>query len=437
MPSQLKVKVWKFKELPPKWFERTRPLDEKAVESIENDVKAIISEVRKNGDAALEKFTGKFDKAKVKAENLRVTREEIQNTYSGVTEEQVSALKLMKEKVRSFEQLALKQLGIATSSEGITIQNMLFPIESVGCYVPGGQAAYPSTVIMTTIPAKAAGVPRIIVCSPPNKDGAANPLVLVAADICGVDEVYKVGGAQAIAALAYGTDLIKPVRKIVGPGNKYVTMAKILVSKDVAIDMPAGPSEVLVLADETANPKFVAADMVSQAEHGSDSVAGLITTSKKLAEEVVNWLTKMTRSAERRKIVEKALETYGFIIICATVDEMIGLANVFAPEHVEIITQNPLEIVDKITSAGLILVGPYSPVSLSDYGSGTNHVLPTGGFAHAFSGLSALDFVRRVSVVDCSKEGLLALKDHLKVLTKAENLPGHYKAVEMRFENES
>lgn len=434
MPSQLKVKVWKAEELPSNWFQRTRMVDEKVAGSIENDVKAIINGVRKNGDIALAKFTRKFDGANVKIEHLRVTNEDIQEAYRMVTEEQVAALKLMKDKVASFERLGLKQLGIVTSSEGITIQSLLFPIESVGCYVPGGQAAYPSTVVMTTVPAKAAGVPRIVVCSPPSKDGAVNPLVLVAVDICGVNEVYKVGGAQAVAALAYGTDMIKPVRKIVGPGNKYVTMAKILVSKDVAIDMPAGPSEVLVLADETANPKFVAADMVSQAEHGFDSIAGLITTSSKLAEEVVNWLTKMTRSAERRKIVEKALEAYGFIIICDTVDEMIGLANVFAPEHVEIITQNPLEIVDKITSAGLILVGPYSPVSLSDYGSGTSHVLPTGGFAHAFSGLSALDFARRVSVVNCSKDGLQALKSHVKVLTEAENLPNHYKAVETRFE---
>jgi histidinol dehydrogenase len=433
MPSQLKMRIWNAKQLPPDWFKRAQTLDA----SIEDAVKAVIAEVRKNGDASLAKFTLKFDKAKVNPENLRVTPGEIQAAYKKVSEEQVKALKLMKEKVSAFEKLSLTQRGIATSNEGITIKNMVFPIESVGCYVPGGQAAYPSTVVMTTVPAKAAGVPRIVVCSPPNKDGAVNPLVLVAASICGVNEIYKVGGAQAIAALAYGTATIQPVRKIVGPGSKYVTMAKILVSKDVAIDMPAGPSEVLVLADETANPKFVAADMVSQTEHGSDSVAGLITTSKKLAEEVVNWLAKMASSAERQEIIQKALQANGFIIICGTVDEMIGLANVFAPEHVEIMTRTPLEIIGKVTSAGLILVGPNSPVSLSDYGSGTNHVLPTGGFAHAFSGLSALDFVRRVNVVDCSRDGLLALKNHVKVLTEAENLPNHYKAVETRFEDES
>jgi histidinol dehydrogenase len=430
MPSQLKIRTWNAKKLPPDWFKRVQALDE----SVENDVKAVIAEVRKNGDDALVEFTLKFDKAKVTSENLRVTPEETKAAYSKVTEGQVAAIRLMKEKVGNFEELALEQLGVAVSSEGIAIQNRLFPIESVGCYVPGGQAAYPSTVVMTTVPAKTAGVPRIVVCSPPDKDGNVNPLVLVAADICGVNEVYKVGGVQAIAALAYGTDAIRAVWKIVGPGSKYVTMAKVLVSKDVAIDMPAGPSEVLVLADETANPKFVAADMVSQAEHGSDSVAGLITTSKKLAPEVANWLVRIASSAERGEIIAKALQRNAFIITCDTADEMVELANVFAPEHLEIMTKNPLEIVEKVTSAGLILVGPYSPVPLSDYGSGTNHVLPTAGFAHVFSGLSALDFVRRVSVIDCSKDGLQALKSHVKVLTEAENLPNHYRAVEARFE---
>jgi histidinol dehydrogenase len=314
---------------------------------------------------------------------------------------------------------------------------MLSPLDSVGCYVPGGQAAYPSTVIMTAVPAKAAGVFRVVVCSPPNAQGTLSPLVLVAADICEVNEIYKLGGAQAIAALAYGTETIKPVRKIVGPGNRYVTMAKVLVSRDVAIDMPAGPSEVLVVADETANPKYVAADLISQAEHGIDSVAGLITTSKELADEVLSWLNRMVASAERKTIVKKALEEYGFITLCDRVDEMVSLANAFAPEHLEIMTQNHMEIVGRITSAGLILLGPYSPVSLSDYGSGTNHVLPTGGFARTFSGLAALDFARRVSVVESSRDGLLELRNHVKILTEAENLPNHRKAVEARFEDES
>jgi histidinol dehydrogenase len=290
---------------------------------------------------------------------------------------------------------------------------------------------------MTAVPAKIAGVPRIVVCSPPTTKGTVNPLILVAADICEVNEIYKVGGAQAIAALAYGTETIKPVKKIVGPGNKYVTMAKVLVSKDVAIDMPAGPSEILVLADETANPQLIALDMISQAEHGADSVAGLITTSEKLAEEVVSWLNKMAASTDRGTIVRKALIDYGFVITCKSIEEMVALANDFAPEHVEIITRNPMKVADRITSAGVILIGPYSPVSLSDYGSGTNHVLPTGGFGHAFSGLSVLDFARRVSIVESSREGLLQVKNHVKVLTEAENLPNHYKAIEARLKYES
>jgi histidinol dehydrogenase len=433
MRNQAQVKVWKSSALPPDWFKRQTP-DEQTDERVESEVKAIISWVVKNGDAALIELTEKFDKAPLEAKDLLVTPTEIEEAYKTVGKEQVAALKFIKDKISAFEKLVLKQAVFKTSREGITVQNILRPIESVGCYVPGGQAAYPSTLIMTAVPAKVAEVPRIVVCSPPTAKGTINPLVLVAADICGVNEVYKVGGAQAVAALAYGTETIKPVRKIVGPGNKYVTAAKILVSKDVAIDMPAGPSEILVLADETANPQFIAFDMVSQAEHGADSVAGLITTSEKLAEEVQGWLAKTATGAKRGEIVGKALEKYGFIITCKDMAEAVELANVFAPEHVEIMTRNPEKTAEKITSAGLILVGSYSPVALSDYCSGTNHVLPTGGFGSAYSGLSALDFARRVSIVESSKEGLQNVRERVKVMTEAENLPNHYKAVEARFE---
>jgi histidinol dehydrogenase len=433
MREQIRVRVWKANSLPPDWCKRQAP-DEQTTTQVENKVKAIISHVVKNGDAALLALTEQFDEARLEAKDLQVTASEVKNAYNEVSQKQIDALRFMKNKVSAFEQFVLKQAGFKTSSEGITVQNVLRPVESVGCYVPGGQAAYPSTLMMTAVPAKATGVLRIVVCSPPNAEGKVNPLVLVAADVCGVDEVYKVGGAQAIAALAYGTETIRPVKKIVGPGSKYVTMAKILVSKDVAIDMPAGPSEVLVLADETANARLIALDMISQAEHGADSVAGLVTTSDKLAEEVQGWLAKTAASAERGEIVAKALEKYGFIITCDGMDEAVELANVFAPEHVEIMMSNAGKIAEKITSAGLILVGSYSPVALSDYASGTNHVLPTGGFGHAFSGLSALDFTRRVSIVESSKEGLQAVRDRVKVMTEAENLPNHNKAVEARFE---
>ncbi|MFB3889791.1 MAG: histidinol dehydrogenase [Candidatus Bathyarchaeia archaeon] len=432
MPNELGIKNLQCNVLPPGWFKRGRAEEDRRLEAA---VRSIAANVKKRGDRALVEYTEKFDKTKLKAENLRVTPAEVKAAYAKVTQAQVSALKLMKEKLAASEKLALKQKLPATSREGITVRTVLKPIESVGCYVPGGQAAYPSTLVMTAVPAKVAGVPRIVVCSPPTSQGAINPLIVVAADICGVSEVYKVGGVQAIAALAYGTETIQPVRKIVGPGSRYVTAAKVLVSRDVAIDMPAGPSEVLVLADETANPKFIAADMVSQAEHGADSVAGLVTTSEKVADETLNCIREIAASAERRDIVEKALSAYGFIITCKSTQELVALANAFAPEHLEIVTRKPEEIASQITSAGLVLLGPYSPVALSDYGSGTNHVLPTGGFGKAFSGLSALDFTKRVTIVESSREGLEKLRNHVKILTEAEDLPNHYKAVEARFES--
>jgi len=434
MPNRLSVKVWKSTDLPAGWFKRGKTASEKDSIAVESNVKEIIGAVQKRGNAALIELTERFDRAKLTTRELRVTAAETNAAYKNVSQQQINALKLMRERLFSNEKLALQQIGYKTSREGITIQAVMRPIESVGCYVPAGQAVYPSTLVMTTTPAKVAGVQRIVVCSPPTSKGTINPLILVAADICGVDEVYKVGGVQAIAALAYGTETISSVKKIVGPGSKYVTAAKVLVSKDVAIDMPAGPSEVLILADEAANPKFIAADMISQAEHGTDSVAGLVTTSKKLVNDVLQYLDEQSALAQRREIVEKALSTQGFIIMCKEdSEEMAALANAFAPEHLEIMTKAPKDIADRITSAGLILLGSYSPVALSDYGSGTNHVLPTGGFGSAYSGLSALDFMRRISIVESSKEGLERLKNHVKVLTEAENLPNHYKAVEERF----
>jgi histidinol dehydrogenase len=426
------VRVWKSEALPADWFKRQKA-DEKAVQEVENSVKVIIKQVKDNGNGALVEFALKFDKAELTLRTLKVKTEEIKEAYKKANLEQVSALKFIKEKVNAFQKQLLTQTEIKTLSDGIWVQTVLRPIESVGCYVPGGQAAYPSTLIMTAVPAKVAGVPRIVVCSPPDAKGKVNPLVLVAADICGVDEVYKVGGAQAIAALAYGTKTIKPVRKIVGPGNKYVTAAKVLVSTDVAIDMPAGPSEVLVLADESADARFIAFDMVSQAEHGGDSVAGLITTSEKVALQVQENLATVVASAGRGEKVSEALAKYGFIIVCKSMEEAVSLVNQFAPEHLEVMTAKPKEIAEKLT-AGLILIGPYSPVALSDYGSGTNHVLPTGGFAQSFSGLSALDFMRRVSIVESSRTGLERVKDTIKVMAEAENLPNHYKAIEARFE---
>jgi histidinol dehydrogenase len=425
------VKVWKSSALPTYWFKRKGP-EVQTDKQIKIDVKAIISQVAKKGDTALIELTEKFEKVRLEIKDLRVNLKEIKEAYKQVENRQVQALRFMKNKVSTFEQLALKQVGFETSQEGVTVQSVSRPVESVGCYVPGGQATYPSTLVMTAVPAKVAGVPRIVVCSPPNAKGKVNPMILVAADICGVDEVYKVGGAQAIAALAYGTETIKPVCKIVGPGNKYVTIAKVLVSPDVAIDMPAGPSEVLVLADDSADSRLIAYDMISQAEHSGDSVVGLITSSEKTALQVQKNIVKLTLSAPRSEKISESLEKYGFIIVCGGIDEAVALVNRFAPEHLEVFAASARVLAEKLT-AGLILIGPYSPVALSDYCSGTNHVLPTGGFAQAFSGLSALDFTRRVSIVESSKTGLEKVKSSIKVMTEAENLPNHYKAIEARF----
>ena len=304
MQKGFTIKVWNSKELPADWFKRQQA-DQKAKEELENSVKAIISQVKADGDAALVEFALKFDKAELSPRELKVKPREIKEAYNKTSPQQISALKFMQQKVSSLQKQLLTQTDIKTTSDGVSVQTVLRPIESVGCYVPGGQATYPSTLVMSVVPAKVAGVPRIVVCSPSDAKGKVNPLVLVAADICGVDEVYRVGGAQAIAAFAYGTKTIAPVRKIVGPGSKYVTAAKVLVSTDVAIDMPAGPSEVLVLADESADARLIAFDMVSQAEHGGDSVAGVITTSEKVAKNVQENLAKVAASAERGEKVSE------------------------------------------------------------------------------------------------------------------------------------
>jgi histidinol dehydrogenase len=432
--AKVEVKLYKAAQLPKDWAKRQQA-DLSATADLESSVKAIISQVQAEGDGALIEFAQKFDKAALTPQTLKASPEEFKEAYSKVTKEQVAAIEFMKQRVGIFQKQLLSNTDVKAFNEGIMIQTVLRPIESVGCYVPGGQAAYPSTVVMTAVPAKIAGVPRIVVASPSDAQGKVNPLVLVASDICGVNEVYKVGGAQAIAALAYGTDTIKPVRKIMGPGSKYVTMAKVLVSQDVAIDMPAGPSEVLVLADQYADPRLIAYDMISQAEHGTDSVAALITTSDIIAFQVQEQLGKLAAVAPRGEKIADSLNKYGFIVTCSSMDEAVALTNEFAAEHLEVITQNAKELSERLV-AGLILLGPYSPVPLSDYASGTNHVLPTGGFAKAFSGLSAVDYMRRVSIAECSKEGLEKVRAHVKVLTDTENLPNHSKAINARFEQQ-
>jgi histidinol dehydrogenase len=428
-------RVWDVSNLPPNWFKR-KVQQYQIDHSLEQKIKEIVETVVKNGDKALIELTNRYDGVFFSEKNLHASKKEMKEAYKQVDKNQISALKMIRNKIKTFESFLFNKQKISTTIDNIRIKNVLSPLESVGCYIPGGYASYPSTLLMTAVPAQIAGVPRIVVCSPPRKDGSLDPLVLVAADLCGIKEIYKVGGAQAIAALAYGTESINPVKKIVGPGNKYITMAKILVSKDVAIDMPAGPSEVLIIADESANPKFIALDMISQAEHGADSTAGLITTSEKIREKVQNWLLKLVAKINRSNLVLESLKNYSFIITCKSINEAVDLANIYAPEHLELMVEDSERISNNIRTAGLILLGSFSPVALSDYGSGTNHVLPTGGYGHVFSGLSSLDFARRVSIIEGSKKGLSFIKNQLKAITEAENLPNHFKAIVARFEND-
>jgi len=433
MPKYVEIKIQKAEDLPVDWFKRGTS-DEKERIEVQKKVEPIIAVVKKNGDSALIDFTEKFDKTKLTPKTIRVTKKEIEEAYGRVSKSEIAALMQIKQKLTLLGKAVIAKADSETCIEGVKIKSTLRPIESVGCYVPGGKAVYPSTLLMTVVPAKIAGVKRVVVCSPPSSQGSIHPLILVAADICEVDEVYKLGGVQAIAALSYGTETIAPVKKIVGPGNSYVTTAKILVSQDVAIDLPAGPSEVLVLADESANPKLVAADMVSQAEHGVTSVAGLITTSESLANETLSVLNCAVNEVERRETVISSLNSKGFIIISSNEDQMIDLANTFAPEHLELMTKKPWLIAEKINTAGLVLVGNFIPVAFSDYAAGTNHVLPTGGAAAVWSGLSVLDFTRRMDIAEGSKESLLKLSGAIEALTKAEDLPNHYKAVTARLE---
>jgi len=435
MNRPFKIKLFDIESIPTDTLDRRWPRSRWSDPELEKHVHAIINEVRKEGDSALLRFTREFDDVALSADALRVTRGEIESAYSEAKEEQVSALRFLKSRIEHFEKERLGRMSFESESAGVKVYFRTHPLQSVGCYVPGAEAAYPSTLLMMAAPARLAGVKRLVVCSPPAKEGTLNPLTLVAADLCGIDELYKVGGAQAIAALAYGSDSIRPVEKIAGPGNKYVTMAKILVSRDVAIDLPAGPSEILILADENADPRLIALDLISQAEHRVDSISMLLTTSQEISERVPEEISKILPTSPRKEIVAKALSDNGAIIRCQNLEEAVEFTNKFGPEHLEIITEDPMAIGDRIESAGLILIGPYTPVSASDYAFGTNHILPTYGFGHVFSGLSVLDFVKQVSIVESTKDGLSRIRGHVKALAEAEGLLNHASAVEGRFDN--
>ena len=394
---------------------------QKTSEKDRKTVQAILNDVRKNGDSAVKKYERKFNGRKTS--QLRVSAKEIKEARSKISREEVTALQTMSAR-------------LSNSSPKIQIRGSrkFVAIPSVGCYIPGGQARYPSSVVMSVIPAKIAGVKRIVIVSPPDRDGKIDPLTIVAAKKCGATEIYKIGGAQAVGALAYGTKSIPKVDKIVGPGGKFVSIAKSLVSDQTAIDMVAGPTELGIIADASSDPELIALDLISQAEHSRDTMCFVITQSKTMAKQIQKSIEKLIPGTERSSIIRESLTKNGFIAVCKNRNEMIGLANEIAPEHMELMVKNAKTLSKKITGAGLLLIGKNTPSSASDYLLGTNHILPTNGFGRTRGGLSVLDFLKIQTVIESKKSGLRKISKSLKVLTDAEDLPNHYKAVKRRLD---
>lgn len=396
-------------------------------------VQEIVETVKRDGDQAVFAYTKEFDQAEIKAENLKVTEQEIEEAMKEVDPELIEILKKSMKNIRQFHEKQRQYSWFDSKPDGTILGQKITSLESVGVYVPGGKAAYPSSVLMNIIPAEVAGVSRIAMVTPPGKDGKVNPVTLTAAHLAGVTEVYKVGGAQAVAALAFGTETIPKVNKIVGPGNIFVALAKKAVYGHVSIDSIAGPSEILVLADESANPRFVAADLLSQAEHDELASAILVTTSMELAEKVSEEIETFTRELSRREIIEKSLDNYGYILVADTMKEAIHAVNEIAPEHLEIITKNPFEDMTRIHNAGAIFIGEYSSEPLGDYFAGPNHVLPTNGTAKFFSALSVDDFIKKSSIIYYSKEALEEIHEDIEAFAEAEHLTAHANSVKVRF----
>lgn len=397
-------------------------------------VNDILANVRARKDEALFEYTKNFDKADINAENVRVTQEEIDEAYAQVDKDLLDVIRKALVNIRDYHAKQKQYSWFDSKPDGTILGQKVTALARVGVYVPGGKAAYPSSVLMNVMPAKVAGVGQIIMCTPPGKDGKVYPTTLVAAKEAGVDVIYKVGGAQAIAAMAYGTESIPKVDKIVGPGNIYVALAKKAVFGYVSIDSVAGPSEILVLADETANPRYVAADLLSQAEHDEMASAILITTSEELAQKVSEEIDGFVAQLSRKAILEKSLENYGYILTAASMEEAIEVANEIASEHLEIVTKNPFDTMTRIKNAGAIFLGEYSSEPLGDYFAGPNHVLPTNGTAKFFSALSVDDFIKKSSIISYSREALEPIHKDIEKFATAEQLTAHANSIRVRFE---
>ena len=397
-------------------------------------VNDIIETVRKDGDKAVFDYTLRFDRFQLTADNIKVTRAEIEEAYSQLNEDLISVIRKSAENIRAFHAKQLRNSWFDAKPDGTILGMKITPIAKSGVYVPGGKAAYPSSVLMNVIPAKVAGVDEIIMTTPPGANGKINPGTLVAADIAGVDTIYKVGGAQAIAAMAFGTESIPKVDKISGPGNIYVALAKKAVYGHVSIDSIAGPSEILVLADETANPRYVAADLLSQAEHDELASAILITTSKDLADKVSDQVDVFISELPRSQIMQSSLDNYGYILVAENMEDAIDAANEIASEHLEILTKNPFETMTKIRNAGAIFLGEYSSEPLGDYFAGPNHILPTNGTAKFFSPVNVDDFIKKSSIISYSREALEKVHKDIELFAESEGLTAHANSIKVRFE---
>ena len=403
----------------------------------QDTVQEIVDRVKTKGDQALFELTRKFDWEGIDASNVKVTEAEVQEAYDTIDSQLVETIRKSLKNIREYHEKQKQYSWFDTTPEGTMLGQKVTPLASAGVYVPGGKAVYPSSVLMNIVPAKIAGVAHVVMCTPCNKEGKVNPAVLVAAKEAGADEIYKVGGAQAIAAMAFGTESIPKVDKITGPGNIFVALAKKAVSGFVSIDSIAGPSEILVLADETANPRYVAADLLSQAEHDEMASAILVTTSKELAEKVSEEVDAFVKILSRKEIIRKSLDNYGYILVAETLEDAIETVDLIASEHLEIVTKNPFEVMMKVKNAGAIFLGEYSSEPLGDYFAGPNHILPTNGTARFFSPVSVDDFIKKSSIIYYSREALQRVHKDIEYFAKAEQLTAHANSIAVRFEDEN
>ncbi|MHA1271464.1 MAG: histidinol dehydrogenase [Candidatus Helarchaeota archaeon] len=428
------VKILQSKEQIDKFLKSISKRGRIFYDKVRDSVKNILNDVMINGDDACLKYIKKFDGIELEKNEIRVTKTEIQDAYGLLDEKLIDAIKNAKKNIKKFHEIQVPKPRFIETSSGVEVGQIAVPYEIVGLYIPGGRALYPSTVLMTAIPAKIAGIKRIIMTTPPNNEKKIHPAVLVAANEAGVNEIYKISGVQAIAAMAYGTKIVPKVNKIIGPGNIYVNTAKLLVNQQVAIDVPAGPSEILIIADANSNYKFIASDIISQAEHDPDSFTFLVSNSMDIIQKVYKLITSDLSNYSRKNIIESSLKNNCYLIFTKNIEDMFKISNIIAPEHLELQIKTPDKYLSLIQNAGAIFIGQYAPVPIGDYAAGSNHVLPTGGLAKIYSGLSLYDFFKFIDVVRCSKTGLENLKDIIIPITDIEGFDAHKKTILGRLE---